>query len=130
MTEETQFNETDRSSNASPVGSVRSFGLLVVALLVLAGGGVYFVGAVLSADEEAAEAQVALMRGRLAQMAYARALYYDTTARNPKAALVAYRTYLHKFPFSTNADTARARVEALEESFVVVVPEGPKPQGE
>lgn len=57
MTEENRFDEIDRSSNASSPASAGSFGLLVVALLVLAGGAVYFIGAVLSADGEVAEAQ-------------------------------------------------------------------------
>lgn len=65
MTDDINATEPDPSDVDAPVdpvvparnGSGTSFGLLVVALLVLAGGAVYFVGAVLSADDEVADAQ-------------------------------------------------------------------------
>lgn len=65
MTDDINPSETNPSHVDVPIdpsmpgqkSSGRSFVLLVVALLVLAGGGVYFVGAVLSAEDEVADAQ-------------------------------------------------------------------------
>ena len=65
MTDDISPTETNPSHVDVPIdpskpgqkSSGRSFVLLVVALLVLAGGAVYFVGAVLSAEDEAADAQ-------------------------------------------------------------------------
>lgn len=56
-TEQSHIDVPGGPSIAAEKSSGRSFGLLVVALLVLAGGAVYFVGAVLSAGDEVAEAQ-------------------------------------------------------------------------
>jgi outer membrane protein assembly factor BamD (BamD/ComL family) len=79
--------------------------------------------------EETVRAQAALLRERLALMAYTRAQYYDSKARRPDAAQVAYESFLRDFPFSAKADAARARLAELTE--LSEGPEfGPKTQSE
>lgn len=51
----------------------------------------------------------------LAQQYYERALYYDSIARKPAAAIIAYKDFIKKFPDAPNAETARARVDLLQE---------------
>ncbi len=51
---------------------------------------------------------------RLATMYYDRALFYDIMAKRPKAALIAYRDFLKKFPASDRAQEVFTRMEVLE----------------
>ena len=55
--EDTEGVEDAMTSADESTGGPASFGLLAIAFLVLAGGAVYFFGAVLSADDETEEAQ-------------------------------------------------------------------------
>lgn len=52
---------------------------------------------------------------RLANMYYAIALYYDTTVVRPKAALIAYRDFVSRFPTTRAVGDARLRIKSLEE---------------
>lgn len=51
----------------------------------------------------------------LAQQYYERATYYDQIVRKPAAAVIAYKDYIKKFPDAPQANTARARVDYLQE---------------
>ena len=64
---------------------------------------------------EAAQARQWLQEvvARLAAMAYERAQFYDRRSGNPKAAAIAYRDFLNKFPDDHRAAAARARLETL-----------------
>ena len=55
--EDTEGVEDAMTSADESTGGPASFGLLAIAFLVLAGGAVYFFGAVLSADDETLDAQ-------------------------------------------------------------------------
>ena len=67
-----------------------------------------------SPDCPEAEAYLTALKGRLSQMYYNRALYYDEIARRPSSALIAYRDFLKKFPASDLAQEVFARIEVLE----------------
>lgn len=54
------------------------------------------------------------MEGRLAQVCYSRAAFYDRRGKHPMSALLAYRDFLNKFPKSGMAGKASERVAALE----------------
>jgi outer membrane assembly lipoprotein YfiO len=68
-------------------------------------------------SEFAAVAQTHLEERRLllAQQYYERALYYDQIVRKPAAAIIAYKDFIKKFPDAPKAETARARVDFLQE---------------
>ena len=61
-----------------------------------------------------AEAYLAELTGRLADMSYEQAVFYDRIARRPAAALIAYRDFLRRFPRSEQADEVRQRIGELE----------------
>jgi TolA-binding protein len=50
---------------------------------------------------------------KLASMYYERAVFYDEIARRPKAAVIAYRDFLQKFPLSARAPAATERIAEL-----------------
>jgi outer membrane protein assembly factor BamD (BamD/ComL family) len=50
---------------------------------------------------------------KLASMYYERAIFYDTIARRPKAAAIAYRDFLQKFPLSAKAPAVTERIAEL-----------------
>lgn len=50
---------------------------------------------------------------RRAQMAFNRALYYDTIAHQPKAALLEYQDFIRLFPHSDSTAQAQKRIEQL-----------------
>jgi len=52
---------------------------------------------------------------RFANLVYERARYYDKIARRPASALVAYRDFVKRFPNSELAETAKARIQALQQ---------------
>lgn len=49
----------------------------------------------------------------LAAMYYDRAVFYDRLARKPKAAIIAYRDFLQKFPLSAKAHSVTERIAEL-----------------
>lgn len=55
------------------------------------------------------------LKEELAGMYYDIAVYYDTTAVRPKAALIAYRDFVSRFPMVGTAEEARLRIKSLEE---------------
>jgi len=63
----------------------------------------------------AAEARERMDRlnARLARMSYERALFYDRDGKHPRAALIAYRDFLQKFPSAERSDRAAERIAAL-----------------
>lgn len=48
-----------------------------------------------------------------ANLAFQRATYYDTIARRPASAIIAYEEFLRNYPSSANAEKAKDRLEAL-----------------
>ncbi len=62
-----------------------------------------------------AEAQLSGLRLRLSEMYYERADYYDRVARRPKAAILAYRDYLRRFPSAEKAGVVHNRIKELEQ---------------
>lgn len=63
-----------------------------------------------------ARADVATLRLRQGQNAYERAKYYDQIAKNPKAAILEYETFLEEFSDSPWAEAARVRIQFLQAS--------------
>lgn len=53
------------------------------------------------------------MQARIVEMHYERAAFYDTLARKPSAAIIAYTSFLEQFPASEHSDIVRARVREL-----------------
>jgi outer membrane protein assembly factor BamD (BamD/ComL family) len=53
------------------------------------------------------------LQRRRAELAYNRARYYDTIARQPKAALIEYRDFVRVFPHSDWTAAAQKRIEQL-----------------
>jgi len=73
-------------------------------------------------SEDAAGAREMLDRQKqhLAGTYYARAVFYDRhRKRRPRAALIAYEDFIAKFPTSSLADRARARLEFLRENLEI-----------
>jgi tetratricopeptide (TPR) repeat protein len=66
-----------------------------------------------SAHRAAIEADLARLRDRQVQNAYALALYYDRILRKPEAALIEYRSFVALFPNAEQAADARLRIEQL-----------------
>jgi outer membrane protein assembly factor BamD (BamD/ComL family) len=66
-------------------------------------------------DHRVAEARGHLnaLNAHQAGLAFQRATYYDTIARRPAAAIIAYEEFLRNYPSSANAETAQARLAAL-----------------
>jgi TolA-binding protein len=62
--------------------------------------------------EQALKLRDDLLRRR-AQLAFARARYYDTIARQPKAALMEYQDFVRNFPHSDSTPQAQTRIEHL-----------------
>ncbi len=62
--------------------------------------------------EQALKLRDDLLRRR-AQLAYNRARYYDTIARQPKAALMEYKEFVRNFPHSDSTPQAQTRIEQL-----------------
>lgn len=65
------------------------------------------------AGREQAEAHRDELTEELAAMYYERAIYYDTVARKPRSAAIAYRDFLQKFPLSAKAQYATERLAEL-----------------
>jgi len=53
---------------------------------------------------------------RRAKMSYEKAVYYDKTARKPKAALSSYQSFVKLFPTSEWTGLAQVRIDALSKS--------------
>lgn len=62
------------------------------------------------------EADLARLRGRQAQNAYALARYYDRILRKPAAALIEYQAFVALFPDAEQAADARLRIAQLNPS--------------
>lgn len=67
-----------------------------------------------SANQAEAETYLQELKSRLAEMYYQRARFYDTIAKRPAAALIAYRDFLKKFPAAKQAHDAHRRMQELK----------------
>ncbi|MBN1671586.1 MAG: outer membrane protein assembly factor BamD [Kiritimatiellae bacterium] len=67
-----------------------------------------------SAHAAAARQYLAELKDRQVRFAFEKASYYDTIARKPRSAIIAYRQFAQRYPDSDLAATARARVAELE----------------
>ena len=65
-------------------------------------------------NADAARKQLDELRGRYARMHYERAVFYDRLAHRPDAALIAYRAFLKRFPYSDLASDASERIKVLQ----------------
>ncbi len=54
------------------------------------------------------------LSGRLCEMHYDRAAYYDKIAKRPESALIAYADFLRRFPYAEQAEEVSNRVRELE----------------
>ena len=62
------------------------------------------------------EAELARLRARQADNAYARAAYYDRILRKPESALIEYRAFAALFPEAAQTPGVRRRIEQLSPS--------------
>lgn len=64
---------------------------------------------------DAAREYLQALRGRIEQIEFAKAEFYDRKAREPQAALLSYELFLQRFPHSDLAEKARKRMAALRD---------------
>ena len=67
-----------------------------------------------SASIDEAKTHQDVLATRLAGMYFDRAVFYDRKARKPKAAVIAYRDFIRRFPLAEQAPAAKERLAELE----------------